>query len=161
MSDDHSPGDRRKPYSDAGGPAGRHAQTHDVRQEALTNPRGPEPVDDSFDAQLQPGGAIEQPGHAEESVPADEMKDVRDRLPELTNDELARLSILEPGVALEQGGVYLNLDDRKRGPFQAIGGHTVQQGDRIIAKRDTDYLLWNQLTGDDQEAVIERPRKTG
>lgn len=157
MSDDHSPGDRRKPYSDVGGPAGRHAQTHDVRQEELTNPRGPEPVDDSFDEQLQPGGAIEQPGHAEESAPADEMKDVRNRLPELTNDELSRLSILDPGVALEQGGVYLDLDDRQRGPFQAIGGHTVQPGDRIIAKRDTDYLLWNQLTGDDQKAVIERP----
>src|SRR4051812_2035990 len=42
MSDDHSPGDRRQPYSDRGGPEGRHAETHDVRREELTNPRGPD-----------------------------------------------------------------------------------------------------------------------
>ena len=33
---DPSPGDARKPFSDRGGPAGRHAETHDVRREELT-----------------------------------------------------------------------------------------------------------------------------
>lgn len=36
-SDDHSAGDSRQPYSDQGGPKGRHAQTHDVAREAATN----------------------------------------------------------------------------------------------------------------------------
>ncbi len=36
-SDDHSTGDSREPYSDQGGPEGRHAQTHDVAREAATN----------------------------------------------------------------------------------------------------------------------------
>jgi len=36
-SDDHSAGDSRQPYSDQGGPEGRHAQTHDVAREAATN----------------------------------------------------------------------------------------------------------------------------
>lgn len=36
-SDDHSTGDSRKPYSDQGGPEGRHAQTHDVAAEAASN----------------------------------------------------------------------------------------------------------------------------
>jgi hypothetical protein len=36
-SDDHSTGDAREPYSDEGGPNGRHAQTHDVEREAATN----------------------------------------------------------------------------------------------------------------------------
>lgn len=36
-SDDHSTGDGREPYSDQGGPEGRHAQTHDVEREAATN----------------------------------------------------------------------------------------------------------------------------
>ena len=48
MSDDHSPGDARQPYSDRGGPEGRHAETHDVVREQLTNPTGPEPEDESF-----------------------------------------------------------------------------------------------------------------
>jgi hypothetical protein len=36
-SDDQSAGDSRQPYSDQGGPDGRHAQTHDVAREAATN----------------------------------------------------------------------------------------------------------------------------
>ncbi len=36
-SDDHSTGDDRRPYSDQGGPEGRHAQTHDVAREQATN----------------------------------------------------------------------------------------------------------------------------
>jgi hypothetical protein len=157
MSDDQSPGDRRQPYSDQGGPAGRHAQTHDVRREELTNPKGPEPADDSFERQLHPNDPQFDPrGHAEESLPADQLKDVVNDLPQLTDDELSRLSVLELGTALEQGGVYLDLDDPGRTPFKAIGGHRVEDGQRIIAKRDTDYLIWNKLAGDREEAV-ERP----
>jgi hypothetical protein len=157
MSDDQSPGDRRQPYSDQGGPAGRHAQTHDVRREELTNPKGPEPVDESFERDLHPNDpALDPRGHAEESLPADQLKDVVNQLPELTADELSRLSVLELGTALEQGGVYLDLDDPARTPFKAIGGHRVEEGQRIVAKRDTDYLLWNELVGDREEAV-ERP----
>jgi hypothetical protein len=36
-SDDCSTGDGREPYSDIGGPEGKHAQTHDVRREDATN----------------------------------------------------------------------------------------------------------------------------
>jgi hypothetical protein len=158
MSDDYSPGDRRQPYSDRGGPEGRHAETHDVRREALTNPRGPEPVDETFDEQLRPGGSpVEQRGHAEESTPASEDKRVRNDLPFLDNEELSRLSIIDPGVMLEQGGVYLDIDDLGSGPFKAIGGHIVEDGQRVIAKRDTDYELWNRLTQEHREPEIERP----
>jgi hypothetical protein len=157
MSDDHSPGDQRQPYSDKGGPAGRHAQTHDVRREAHTNPKGPEPVDDTFDEQLQPGGRVEQPGHAEESTPAIDDKAMHRQFQELSADELKRLSLLDPGVDLEQGGVYLDLDNRDAGPFKAIGGQSVAQGQRIVSKRDTDYELWNELAGRDDTPRIERP----
>jgi hypothetical protein len=75
----------------------------------------------------------------------------------LTNDELARLSVLEPGTRLEQGGVYLDLNHRDRGPFQAIGGEVATSSTLYIAKRDTDYLLWNRLAGQDAEPDIERP----
>jgi hypothetical protein len=36
-TDDRSTGDSREPYSDQGGPEGRHAQTHDVARERATN----------------------------------------------------------------------------------------------------------------------------
>jgi hypothetical protein len=157
MSDDHSPGDRRQPYSDRGGSAERHAETHDVRREAHTNPRGPAPEDSSFAAQLAPVESRPGGDHADESASAVVDKRLHERLPELTNDELARLAVLEPGTRLEQGGIYADLERLDEGPFQAIGGHEVRAGQRIIAKRDTDYELWNRLAGQQSEPEIERP----
>ncbi len=159
MSDDHSPGDRRQPYADRGGPAARHAETHDVRREELTNPKGPEPEDTSFAEQLAPldiGG-----GHADESAPAAADKRVHAMLSTFTSDELARLPIMQPGARLEQGGTYLNLNDLASGPFKAMGGHEATRADRLVAKRDADYELWNRLVGDDREPDIERPETEG
>ncbi|HEU0165450.1 MAG TPA: hypothetical protein VFQ54_10425, partial [Thermomicrobiales bacterium] len=108
MSDDHSPGDARKPYSDRGGPAGRHAETHDVYREQLTNPKGPTPVDETFAGDLAPQtpDTIRQE-QVDDTVVASSDKRVRDELPELDNAQLSRLSILAPDTPLEQGAVYL------------------------------------------------------
>jgi hypothetical protein len=65
--------------------------------------------------------------------------------------------VLEPGTRLEQGGVYLDLNRLADGPFQALGGHEATTANRLIAKRDTDYELWNRLAGQDAEPAIERP----
>lgn len=157
MSDDHSPGDARKPYSDRGGPEGRHAETHDVERERQTNPKGVPPEDESFAADL----AKETPESIRqaqlESMPGDDDKGLVNKLPELKQDDLAQLSILVAGTPLEQGSVYLDLNDRKRGPFKAIGGQEVTNGDLIIAKKTTGYELWNRVTGEDDTAEIERP----
>lgn len=157
-SDDTSPGDARQPYSDSGGPQARHAQTHDVRREELTNPTGPEPRDDSFDDDL---GSIEAPsalgGHVDESIPATDDKRVQARVGDiLSPDEMARLTVLEPGADLEQGGVYLDLEDSERGPFKAFGGKSAEKRGRYVAKRDIDHELWAKLAGD-REPEVERP----
>ncbi len=158
---DQSPGDGRKPFSDQGGPAGRHAQTHDVRREELTNPTGPEPEGEEFAADIAPrSGGPQLGGHAEESVSAAEDKRLHERLPMLDTDELARIPVLEPGARLEQGGVYINLNDLRRVPFKAIGGHQAAAGDRYVAKRDLDYELWNRLVEEDRETEIKRPAET-
>lgn len=157
VSDDHSPGDRRQPYADQGGSAARHAETHDIRREAHTNPKGAPPEDPSFAAQLASDHQRPGESHASESAPASEDKVLHERFRDLTNDELARLSILEPGARLDQGGVYLDLNRLREGPFQALGGHEATAANRYIAKRDTDYELWNRLVGEDREAEIERP----
>jgi hypothetical protein len=157
MSDDHSPGDGRAPYSDIGGTDARHAQTHDVRREQLTNPKGPEPVDTSFDddlAEQTPQRVREQHLDAQGG---DTDKRVGQLLPELTNDQLSRLSILEPGTPLEQGAVYLDLNNRDSGPFKAIGGQKVGDKDRIIAKKQTDFEMWNEVAGRADDATVERP----
>ena len=155
---DQSPGDGRKPFSDRGGPEGKHAETHDVRREALTNPKGPEPPGEDFAADIAPDrSAVELGGHADQSAPASDDKGLHARLDMLGADELARLTVLAPGVRLEQGGTYLGLDDLARGPFKAIGSQVVGDGDRYVAKRDVDYELWNRLVGQGRQAAVERP----
>jgi len=157
MSDDHSPGDGRNPYSDRGGKQAKHAETHDVRREQLTNPTGPAPEDPSFAEQLAPVDAGTMGGHEEESLVAADEKQIRNQLPELSGEELSRLTVLETGARLDQGGVYLDLNQRENGPFKALGGHDAKPSERLVAKRDIDYELWNQLTGDHQEIEIEQP----
>lgn len=161
-SDDNSPGDARKPYSNQGGPAGRHAETHDVRTEELTDPKGPAPVDPTFAEQIEPLdlGLGEPGGFKEQTLPAAADKTVVDELPKLNGEELDRLSLIAPGSRLEQGSIYLDLNHLNNGPFKALGGHVVSDGDRYVAKHDTDYLLWNRLVGRNPEVDIERPAET-
>lgn len=156
---DQSPGDGRTPFSDQGGPAGRHAETHDIRREELTNPTGPIPDrGEEFAADIAPDtSAIEPGGHAEESRSAVDDKLMHERLPMLDDAELGRLSVLEPGARLEQGGTYVDLNDRSRQPFKAMGSQEAGADQRYVAKRDTDYELWNQIVGQGREAEIERP----
>jgi len=158
MSDDHSPGDGRQPYSDRGGKEAKHAETHDVRREQMTNPKGPEPVDESFAEQLAPDTSSAEPGgHADESMPAEADKTLHAKLDMLSGEELNRLAVLAEGASLDQGAVYLDLNDMARGPYKALGGTEVGPSDRIVAKRDVDYELWNRLVGQDEHTEVERP----
>ncbi len=153
---DQSPGDARKPFSDIGGPEGRHAQTHDVVREEATRPKGA-PEEDDFAADLAPSAPPAVHGHADDSDTAIEDKALKEKLTTLDSDELARLSVLHSGTRLEQGGTYADLNDLASGPFKAIGSQEAGPGNRYVAKRETDYELWNRLVGQGREAEIERP----
>ncbi|MGI9034201.1 MAG: hypothetical protein ACR2HY_11135 [Acidimicrobiales bacterium] len=152
---DQSPGDARKPFSDVGGPQGHHAETHDVEREEATRPKGAEPEED-FSADLAPpspaGG-----GHVDESLPAADNKALTAKLDTLSSDELTRLSVLTAGTQLNQGGTYVDLNNLARGPFKAIASMEAGPDNSYVAKRDTDYELWNRLVGQGRETEIERP----
>jgi hypothetical protein len=157
QSDDLSPGDGRQRYADIGGVEARHAQTHDVRREQLTNPKGIDRSDEEFADDIAPATpALELHTHADESVSAADQKELYGQLPGLTAEELGRLPILEAGVRLEQGATYLDLDDRGRGPFKAIGVKETGRGSHIVAKKDVDYELWNRLVGNEREPEVVR-----
>jgi hypothetical protein len=96
-------------------------------------------------------------GHADASHPVQADKVIHLRLPELTDDELARLGVLEAGTQLEQGGTYVDLNDEAHVPLEAIGGQRAGAGDRLVAKRDTDCELWNRIVGQQTEPELERP----
>lgn len=113
---------------------------------------------DSFDAQMrdETPGRIRQEA-ATNVTAGNRDKDLAELLPQLTDDELSRLAIIDPGTPLPQGAVFVDLNNLEAGPFKAIGGHEVGKDQRIIAKDETDYELWNKLVGRDDEPKIERP----
>ncbi len=157
-ADDHSTGDARQPYSDQGGTEARHAQTHDVRREEVSRPKAKEDGDD-FAADLaaeQPGG-----GHIDESISASDDKELRSELPDLDGDDLKRLSILTVGTRLDQGSTYVDLNALDQGPFKAMGDHEAGDDNRYVAKRDTDYEMWDRLVGQGRTAAVERPGEHG
>jgi hypothetical protein len=87
----------------------------------------------------------------------DQDKELDERFPDLSKEDLSQLAILEPGTQLPQGSVFLDLNDLEAGPFKAIGGQEAGTDQRLIAKSDTDYEMWNRLAGQDAEPELERP----
>ncbi len=155
---DQSPGDARQPFSDRGGPAGKHAETHDVDAEERSNAKGPDTEVEDFEADLVNDPTSGQPGtgHADDSHNATGDKELHTLLG-LDSDDLDRIPVLEPGTKLKQGGTYVDLNDPERQPFKAMGGHEAGPRDRFVSKRDTDHEIWNELVGQGREAEVERP----
>jgi hypothetical protein len=153
-TDDQSPGDARQPYSDKGGPEGRHAQTHDVRREEATRSKA-QPRQDEFGGDLvtEPSAG----GHVDESILASDDKELRSQMPDFDGDDLKRLSILTVGTPLDQGSTYVDLNDAGRAPFKAMGDQVAGTDNRYVAKRDTDYEMWDRLVGQGRTAEVERP----
>jgi hypothetical protein len=158
-TDDHSAGDARQPYSEQGGPEGRHAQTHDVRREEATRskPKRHEPDDFADDLVSEQS----RRGHGDESIPASDDKQLQTEMPNLDADDLKRLSIITAGTRLDQGSVYVDLNDLGRGPFKAIGDQEASDDTRYVAKRDTDYEMWGRLVSRGRSALVERPGEHG
>ena len=127
-----------------------HRQLHDSTVPGAFDPVYVSPLPDT------PGASDER------SIPGVE-KVLLDLFPDLTRDEVARFTVLPPGTELEQGAVYVDLRHPERGPFKALGGHVVGEGDLIIAKRETDYELWNRIVPDDRgeetDPAIKRPER--
>ena len=75
------------------------------------------------------------------------IKELHTRLADLNNDELKQLTILPEGSRLKQGAKYLDLEHLEQGEFVATARMSVKPGQNLIAKHDTDYLLWDRLSG--------------
>ena len=136
----------------------REQHTRDLDQAARTNPTGPAPYDPTFDEQLAPDlDAFPQASHGDDSHSAADDKTVQATLGQLNDADLARLSVLASGTQLQQGSVYLDLNDIGRGAFRAIGGEHATPDNRLIAKSETDYEMWNRLVGQDETTTIDRP----
>ncbi len=76
-----------------------------------------------------------------------EIKDLHARYANLSNAELKDIEIVPEGARLEQGGKYFDLRHPERGELVALAGMTAGSDNYFVPKSETDYQLWNRLTG--------------
>jgi hypothetical protein len=81
----------------------------------------------------------------EAGLSAYDVKELHDKLGDLTDDELKNVPIVPIGSRLEQGATYLDLAHLEQDPFVATGGMIAGEGHYYVAKKATGYILWNRL----------------
>jgi hypothetical protein len=65
----------------------------------------------------------------------------------LDDDDLKQVPILAPGERLQQGGTYVDLQNRRRTEFTATGDLTADESHAFVPKDRVPYEIWNRLTG--------------
>ena len=130
-----------------------------MRREEATRPKGEDSEQEDFEADLVAEHSTG--GHVDESISAADDKELRTELPDLDAADLKRLSILTVGTRLDQGSTYVDLNDLPGGPFKAIGDQEAGADNRYVAKRDTDFEMWDRIVGQGREAIVERPGEHG
>ena len=147
MTDSLSPGSKdpmsaENPSEDSVNPAGSTGGGNMGSRE-----RGLQPPSQSFGR--EPGPITPERVHHDhlrsEGTAADH--DAGNVMPELTDDDLSRLSILASGESLTADDLYYDLDDRERGPFRAGESERADDSRRLIAHSATDETLWNNIVG--------------
>ncbi|HEX4203237.1 MAG TPA: hypothetical protein VHZ51_03365 [Ktedonobacteraceae bacterium] len=73
------------------------------------------------------------------------IKELYTILADFTDDELKSIMLLPTGTRLEQGAKYIDLRHLERGEFTANADMVVEPGHYVVAKKETDYVLWNRL----------------
>lgn len=74
------------------------------------------------------------------------------------DDDLKQIPVLPEGERLQQGATYLDLGDRGRGEFTAMGNMEASSGSALVAKDRVPYQIWNRLRGIDD---VERTQGEG
>jgi len=107
---------------------------------------------DEFDADLHGESRAGQHAGAETPPvrPAHDLKDLHEKLAEFSSEEMKSIPVLAPGVRLEQGAVYCDLNNLQQGSFRAMGAMETGPDDYYVAKNMVDYELWNKLTKGDE-----------
>jgi len=90
-----------------------------------------------------------------EARSANEIKSMHTILADLTDDELAAITIIPAGTRLEQGAKYIDLRHLERGEFVATASMVAEPENAYVPKKSTDYLLWNRLNQVDTPARLD------
>jgi len=84
---------------------------------------------------------------------ADAIKSLHTTLADLSDDELSNLNPVTEGSRLEQGATYIDLKHLEQGEFTAVASMTATPDHLYVAKKNTDYILWNRLN------QVDNPRR--
>jgi hypothetical protein len=132
----------------------RIVKDEDHNQDA--RPNTPEQFERDLHPHSTQAGAIASDEMADRQT-AYNNKDIVRAYPDLSDDELKRLTILPEGTQLEQGTTYYDLKHQGRGEFRAGSGKTAGNDNWYIAKNQTDYPLWNRIIGVDNPERLDQP----
>lgn len=81
---------------------------------------------------------------------------------QFTDDELKDIPIVPEGQRLQQGGVYIDLNNPERREFTATGDMTAGARNVYTSKSEVPYPLWNRLMGiENEERTPKRRRSSG
>jgi hypothetical protein len=110
---------------------------------------------DSFDDDLHAGSRAGQHAGVTDvrHYTAFDVKELHERMQEFDKGDLKRIPILAHGERLEQGGIYLDLNDREKGAFTAQGSMEAQDPHLYVPKNKLDYELWNRLCGEPAQKI--------
>ena len=108
---------------------------------------------DEWRADLNPdalaGPNFGEPGeHPEkELLRAYDVTEIQRTLREMGDDDLKAILVVPEGAWLRQGSTYLDLHDPGRREFTAEGNMVAGPQNWYVPKSETDYVLWNRLSG--------------
>ena len=74
-----------------------------------------------------------------------EIKELHERMPEFTDDELKSVPVLRLASRLEQGATYIDLRHPENGEFVALGDQQAELLNWYVPKSEVGYELWNRL----------------
>ena len=98
--------------------------------------------DDEWEHDLHPDNAT-----SDEAPTAYDRKRLHRRLQEFNDRELKDILIVPEGSTLEQGAVYIDLNNHEPVEFTAKGDEVAGANHAYVAKNQIDYPLWNRLIG--------------
>lgn len=90
---------------------------------------------------------LEEPQPEVDGPVASELPGARDRIQDLSKDELEQLPVLPEGSRLEQGATYVDLRDPDRREFTATAGMVAGPDHWYVPKNKVGYQLWNRVIG--------------
>ncbi len=100
---------------------------------------------EQYDRDLHPNDHAGEHRGVEETRSAHDVKELNNLLHDFPNNELKQILVLLPGARLEEGAIYLDLMRRERGEFTGMNNMTVESGQYLVPKSQTDFELWNRL----------------